>query len=57
MDYIEFNDIDDVYTELISLYDKSKEKGFELGEALYTQSAFFVDYAILLNHKMQDLIQ
>ena len=49
--------MDDIYNELITLYDKASEKGFDLGEALYTQAAFFSDYNLLLDSEKQKLIK
>ena len=54
---ITFNGIEDIYDELISLYDEALEKGFDLGEALYTQAPFFVDYFLLLCDESQKLIK
>ena len=54
---VEFNSIDDIYDELVSLYDEALEKGFDLGEALYTQAAFFTDYELLLNVEIQKMIK
>lgn len=55
--YEEFESIEDIYNELILLYDKAKEKGFDLGEALYSQVAFFADYKLLLNLECQKKIK
>ena len=55
--YVEFNSIEDVYNEFILLYDEAKQKGFDLGEALYTQAAFFTDYKLLLNLEFQNKIK
>ena len=53
-----FNSIDDVYDVLEECYDKCVEKGYSrLGEALYKQSLFIVNDALLLNGKMQDTIK
>ena len=54
---IYFNNIDDIYDELISLYDEALEKGFDLGEALYTQLPFFADYSLLARKDIQDSIK
>ena len=54
---ITFNDIEDINDELIALYDEALEKGFDLGEALYTQAAFFIDYELLLNVEIQKMIK
>tara|TARA_R110002020_G_scaffold425751_2_gene635180 strand:- start:600 stop:941 length:342 start_codon:yes stop_codon:yes gene_type:complete len=55
--YVEYCNLEDVYDELIALHDKSVEKGFNLGQALYTQAAFFVDYQVLLCSDAQNLIK
>jgi len=55
--YAEYRNLDDVYQELIALYDIAQEKGFDLGQALYTQSAFFVDYFLLLSEDIQSMIK
>lgn len=53
-----FSSIDDVYMVLEECYDKCVEKGYSrLGEALYKQSLFIVNDALLLNGKMQDTIK
>ena len=54
---IEYTCLDDIYDELIVLYDKALEKGFDLGEALYTQSAFFTDYCLLISKNIQEMIK
>ena len=54
---VEFNSIDDIYDELISLYDEALEKGFDLGEALYTQLPFFADYSLLVRKDIQESIK
>jgi len=55
--YVEYCDLEDVYEELIALYDNALEKGFDLGNALYTQAPFFVDYALLLCVESQKMIK
>ena len=55
--HIEYTCLDDIYDELIALYDEALEKGFDLGEALYTQAAFFTDYELLLNVEIQKMIK
>ena len=54
---IEYTCLDDIYDELIVLYDKALEKGFDLGEALYTQAAFFTDYYLLISKNIQEMIK
>ena len=53
----EFNSITDVYDEIIRLYDEAEDKGFNVGESLYTQSFFFVDHELLLDSNMQNRIK
>ena len=55
--YVEYCDLEDVYEELIALYDNALEKGFDVGNALYTQAPFFVDYFLLLCVESQKLIK
>ena len=52
----EFKGITDVYDEIIRLYDEAEEKGFNVGEAIYTQSFFFADHSLLLDEDCQDRI-
>ena len=47
--YITYNNLDDVYNELDALYDIAIEKGFDLGEALYSQALHFVDFCKMFN--------
>ena len=49
----EFKGITDVYDEIIRLYDEAEEKGFNVGEAIYTQSFFFADHSLLLDEDCQ----
>jgi len=53
----EFKGITDVYDEIIRLYDEAEDKGFNVGESIYTQSFFFTDYALLVNNNMQNRIR
>ena len=53
----EFRGITDVYDEIIRLYDEAESKGFNLGEALYTQTFFFSDHALLLDNSIQNRIK
>ncbi|QDP59717.1 MAG: hypothetical protein Unbinned2990contig1001_37 [Prokaryotic dsDNA virus sp.] len=55
--YITYNNLDDVYNELDALYDIAIEKGFDLGEALYSQALHFVDLCYLINEEIQDFIK
>jgi|TARA_Y100000401_G_C8316897_1_gene223015 hypothetical protein len=52
-----YSSIDDVYEELMILYDKADKKGFKIGEALYKQSLFFVDTDLIVDNKAQNLIK
>lgn len=54
---IEYRSISDVYDEIIRLYDKAQDKGFNVGEAIYKQSFFFSDHETLLNSDMQNRIK
>ena len=55
--HIEYTCLDDIYDELIALYDEALEKGFDLGEALYTQLPFFADFSLLARKDIQDSIK
>ena len=55
--YREFSSISDIYCELIRLYDIAKDKGFNLGEALYTQSFFFTNFDLIVDVKCQNRIK
>ena len=52
----EFKGISDVYDEIIRLYDEAEDKGFNVGEAIYTQSFFFADHGLLINEDCQSRI-
>ena len=54
---IEYKGIEDVEQELIRCYDECKDGGYKIGNALLTQSKFFVNTGLLLNHKYQNLIK
>ena len=54
---IKFDSLDDVYDEIERLYDEAKDKGFDLGESLYTQVPFFTDIYLLVQQKYQDRIK
>ena len=47
----------DVYDEIIRLYDEAESRGFNVGEAIYTQSFFFADNAKLVDSAFQDRIK
>ena len=53
----EFKGISDVYDEIIRLYDEAETKGFNVGEALYTQTFFFADHALLVDNTIQNRIR
>ena len=53
----EFGSITDVYDEIIRLYEEADSKGFNVGEAIYTQSFFFADHELLLDSNMQNRIK
>ena len=48
--------ITDVYDEIIRLSDEAEQKGFNVGEAIYTQSFFFADHSLLLDEDCQSRI-
>ena len=52
-----FVGITDVYDEIIRLYEEADTKGFNVGEAIYTQSFFFADHELLLDSNMQNRIK
>ncbi len=52
-----FNNIEDVYDEIVELYNISKEQGYEIGKSLYAQCAFFTSYERLLDSKHQITIK
>ena len=47
----------DVHDEIIRLYEEADTKGFNVGEALYTQSFFFADHELLIDSNMQNRIK
>ena len=53
----EYKGVTDVYDEIIRLYDEAEEKGFNVGEAIYTQSFFFADLGLLLDEDCQNRIK
>tara|TARA_Y100000310_G_scaffold51840_1_gene47718 strand:- start:434 stop:811 length:378 start_codon:yes stop_codon:yes gene_type:complete len=52
-----FTGITDVYDEIIRLSDEAEQKGFNVGEAIYTQSFFFTDHALLVDNTIQNRIR
>ena len=53
----EFSSNTDVYDEIIRLSDEAEQKGFNVGEAIYTQSFFFADHNLLIDEDYQDRIK
>ena len=52
-----FRGINDVYDEIMKIYEATVEKDLSIGQSLYSSCAFFVDYSLLLDSKMQDRIK
>ena len=52
-----YGSIEDVYGEIIELYNISNEHNFDIGESLFTQCAFFANYEMLLEPKYQQRIK
>ena len=46
-----------IYGILMNCYDEAVEKGFDVGEALFTQHFFFADSEQLYNQECQNLIK
>ena len=53
----EYGNISDVYDEIIRLSDKAETKGFNVGQAIYDQSFYFVDHALLVDNTIQNRIR
>ena len=53
----EFGSIQDVYDEIIRLYEEADAKGFNVGESVYIQSFYFADHALLADNNMQNRIK
>ena len=47
----------DVYDEIIRLYEEAKTEGFNVGKAIYDQSFYFVDHALLVDSTIQNRIR
>ena len=45
-----------MYDEIIRLYDEAEDKGFNVGEAIYTQSFYFADHGLLIDEDCQNRI-
>ena len=54
---VTFNNIEDVYSEIIRLGEKAKEKGFKIGESIYKGAFFFVDQKLIVTREMQNRIK
>ena len=52
-----YNNIQDVYRELLKLSVDAEEKGFNVGESLYMQSFHFVDHSLLVDKECQTRIK
>ena len=52
----EFRSITDVHDEIIRLADEAEQKGFNVGDAIYTQLDFFADLGLLTNEDCQSRI-
>ena len=52
-----FNNINDIYDEIINIYEQSLSEGFSLGESLYKSTLFFSDHDLLLDQSMQNRIK
>ena len=52
-----FRGINDVYDEVMRIYEATQKKNLGIGQSLYSSCAFFADYSLLLNSKMQDRIK
>ena len=47
----------DLGQEIVEPTEEAEDKGYNVGEAIYTQSVFFADHGRLINPKMQDRIK
>ena len=54
---IEYTCIQDVYGELVKLYNISDSRGFPIGKSLYSQLGFFSDYKLFINDIKQRRIK
>lgn len=52
-----FRDINDVYAEIMKIYEATEKQGLSLGKALYGSCGFFADYSLLLDSKIQNRIK
>ena len=53
----EYRSIKDVYDEIISLSEEAENKGFDVGNAIYKQSFYFVDQQLLIDQSIQNRIK
>ena len=53
----EFGGIQDVYDEIIKIYEEADDKGFNVGKSVYDLSFYFCDHALLANNNMQSRIK
>ena len=54
---IEYKSIEDVNNELIRCFNNCKNGDFKIGNALFTQSKFFVNTDLLVDRNCQNLIK
>ncbi len=52
----EFGGITDVHDEIIRIYEEAEDKGFNVGESVYSLSFHFVDPALLIDGDCQNRI-
>ena len=52
-----FRGIKDVYAEIINIYDATEKQGLGIGQSLYASCAFFADYSLLVDSKIQNRIK
>ena len=53
----EFGGIQDVYDEIIKIYEEADDKGFNVGKSVYDLSFYFCDHALLADNNMQNRIK
>ena len=52
-----FEGIEEVYTEIINIYEATENQGMDIGQALYSSCAFFADYEFLVHSDIQNRIK
>lgn len=52
-----FEGIDDVYTEIMNIYEATEKQGMDIGKALYSSCGFFADYELLVDADIQNTIK